>query len=394
MPALLSLILLAATLQAPDKVAAPIEAPFKIGDSAIIVDVRVNGKTISCMFDSGFSGYFVINDQINIGPYSGTMNLRDFVGVFQAHTVKVKDLQIGQLKQSSVDAEAVLQPVAHMSQSYGTHTDGIMGLSAIKDYVTEISFEKQKFIFHPKSLDITKRVPDNKRTFLAKMEPRGMSAIELIAEINGKPVNLALDTGNAFYATTHKEVLERVGIWDPDKKPQFVTQSFVASGPVDSFSMWVPDSTIFGVPVKGSIWDIIDLPSSSVEDDGTVGFGFLKNFNIVIDYERRYVWLDNFTGKVTDEPKGQPGFRVAARSGGGYTIWAVYKGSPAEDKGVKKDDSLLAVDGKSLSTVTPDKVRSLLEGPIGSLCRLVISRDGIIQRLEVPRKLMVNGAPQ
>ena len=387
--------LLSATLllQTPSQLSAPLEAPFRATEDAIIVDVMVNGKTASFMFDTGFGGFFVISDQVNIGPYSGTITLRDFVGQFSAHTVKIKDVEIGQLKQKNVGAEAVMQPVGHMSQSYGTQTDGIMGFAAIKDYVTEISFQKQKFIFHPKSFDITKMKPDNKKTFLVKMEPLGMNSVELISEINGKPVYLALDTGNSFYTVTHKEVLERVGLWDPAKKPNYMSQGFVASGPVDSFYIWIPDAKIFGVPVKGSVWEAIDLPSSSVEHDGTVGYGFLKNFNIVIDFERRYVWLDNFTGKVTDEPKAEPGIRIAQKSSGGYVVYHVYKGSPADEKGVKEQDTILAIDGKSLSTVVPQKIKELLEGKPESVCKLVISRDGIIQRLEVTRKLLINGAP-
>ncbi|MGI8923276.1 MAG: PDZ domain-containing protein [Fimbriimonadales bacterium] len=385
-----TLLLASALLQTPSQIATPLEAPFRATEDAIIVNAIINGKTISFMFDTGFGGHFVINDQINIGPYTGTMNLQDFVGVFQAHTVAVKGFQIGQLKQPNVKAEAVMQPISHMTASYGTHTDGIMGLEAVMDYVTEINFERQKFIFHPKSTDITKRKPDNKRTFLAKMEPRGMNSIELVTKINGKPVHLALDTGNAFYATTHKEVLERVGVWDPNKKPQFLKQSWVASGPVDSFAILIPESTIFGVPVKDSVWDIIDLPAASAQGDGTVGYGFLKNFNIIIDYERRHVWLENFTGKVKDEVQGEPGIRVAQREGGGHVVFTVYKGSPAEEKGVKAGDSLLAIDGKNLSTVLPQKIKSLLEGAVDTTCKLVISRGGIIQHLEVPRKLMVN----
>ncbi len=41
-----------------------------------------------------------------------------------------------------------------------------MGFAVIKNYITEINFQKKKFIFHPKTLNITKRKPDNKRTFL------------------------------------------------------------------------------------------------------------------------------------------------------------------------------------------------------------------------------------
>lgn len=385
-----NLLLTLSLLQTPAQVTAPLEAPFHIAEDAIIVDAVINGKTISFMFDTGFAGQFIINDQINIGPYTGTVSLQDFVGVFQAHKVDVKGFQIGQLKQSKTVAEAIMQPIAHMSQSYGAHTDGIMGLGAVIDYVTEINFEHSKFIFHPKSLDITKRKPDNKRTFLIKMEPRGMNAIVLPTEINGQPLHLALDTGNAFYATTHKEVLERAKLWDSDKKPLFVKQSMVASGPVDSFSMLIPNATIFGVPVKDSAWDIIDLPAASVQSDGTVGFGFLKNFNIILDYERRYVWLENFSGKVKDDLKGEPGFALYRKEGGGYVIFMVYKGGPAEEKGIKEDDTLLAVDGTSLSSVTPSKVRELLQGAPDSICKLVISRGGIIQHIDVPRKLMVN----
>lgn len=378
-------------IQTPAQLTAPAEAPFRATDEAIIINVKLNGKTVSLLFDTGFGGEFLMSDQINLGPYTGSTSLRDFVGQFTARTVNVKDVEIGDLKRKGLNAEAVMQPVGRMSESYGTHTDGIMGLAVIKDYITEINFEKQKFIFHPKSFDITKMKPDNKRTFLVKMEPRGMNSVQLPAEINGKPVNVALDTGNAFYATTHKEVLERVGLWDPSKKPNYMSQSFVASGPVDSFYMFIRDSKIFNVPVKDAIWDIIDLPSSSVEDDGTIGYQFLKNFNIVLDYERRYVWLDNFSGKVKEEPQAETGIRLAPKLSGGYAVYHVFKGSPADEQGVKPNDVVLSIDGKSLSNVLPQNLKSLLEGKPDSICKIVISRDGIIQRLEMRRKLLVNG---
>jgi predicted aspartyl protease len=384
-----TLLLATAFLQSPAQITRPLEAPFRATEEAIIVDVNVNGKNISCMFDTGFSGHFVLNDAIDVGKYTGTMNLRDFVGVFQAHTVDVKTIKLGQLSQTTVRGEAVMQPIAHMTQSYGTHTDGIMGFSVIKDYVSEINFQNKKFIFHPSSTDITKRKPDNKRTFLVKMEPRGARSIELETEVNGKPVHLALDTGNAFYATTHKEVLVRVGLWDANKKPEYMTQAFVASGPVDSFYMFIPKATIFGVPVDESVWSIIDLPSATATDDGTVGYGFLKNFNIVIDYQRRYVWLENWTGKVAELPKSEPGM-VIYQIDGAYTVVAVYKGSPAEKAGLQRGDRVLAIDGKSLSTVRPEDIAGLVKGESDSICKVVVSRGGIIHRLDVPRKLMVN----
>src|SRR5687768_7591801 len=98
------------------------EIPFRIGEDAIIVDAIVNGRKASFMFDSGFSGAIVMNDTIDIGKATGVMNLRDFVGTFQAKTVKLKTLKLGEVTIDATGMEAVQQPMAHLSQGYNTHT--------------------------------------------------------------------------------------------------------------------------------------------------------------------------------------------------------------------------------------------------------------------------------
>jgi carboxyl-terminal processing protease len=75
---------------------------------------------------------------------------------------------------------------------------------------------------------------------------------------------------------------------------------------------------------------------------------------------------------------------------GAYTVVAVYKGSPAESAGVKRGDRVLAIDGKSLSSVRPEDIGGMIKGDDGTTCKVVLSRGGIIHRLDVPRKLMVN----
>jgi hypothetical protein len=61
--------------------------------------------------------------------------------------------------------------------------------------------------------------------------------MEMSVEVStGKKLTLALDTGNAFYATTHKDSLERVGLWEVGKPVKYMSSSGVASGSVDSWS--------------------------------------------------------------------------------------------------------------------------------------------------------------
>ncbi len=378
----------------PKQEAQPIaECAFKMTDHALIVNAAINGRNVSLMFDTGFAGWTVLDSSLNIGKPDGKITLQDFVGTFQADTVKIKTFKLGSLS-IPVDesSSSVMSSSGGYSESYGTHCDGIMGLSVVKNTITEINFQKGKFIFYPKSYDISKRVPDNKKTFLTNLLPAGVNALELrVRTESGKSMILALDTGNSFYGTTHRDVLDRVGIWPIAKKPSFTTMASVASGPVESWYVRMPKLSIYGVPVESSVWSIIDLPAGSADSDGTVGFGFLKNFNIIIDYERRRVWLENFTGKVSDEEPAGTGMSVywdGAKKN--YQVVRVQDNSPAAKAGIKRGDYLLSVDGDESLNVGFDRMKDKLEGKKGSKVKLAMSRKGELYRVEIERVPLIN----
>jgi len=386
----MSILPLLALLSTP--IQGAIEVPFRLGDDAIIVDAAVNGRKVSLMFDTGFSGAVVLNSSISIGPASGKMNLRDFVGTFEASTAKINTLKLGNKTIDATDMVAVMTADRDYSLSYNTHCDGIMGFEVIYDNIVEINFERQRFIFYPKSHDISKRTPDNKRTFLTRLLPTGHKALEMQVEApNGKKLTLSLDTGNAFYATTHKDSLERIGLWEPGKEAQFLKASLVASGEVTSWYKRMQNLTMYGIPVAESTWSIIDLPSSSAESDGTVGYGFLKNFNITVDYERRRVWFDNFSGKVENEPVGDLGISAFYDPADKRVkIFRVSPASPADKAGIKRGDHVLSVDGVDNLNIGFRRLLKLFEGPKGSSAKLVLSRAGQLMRLEVEREYLVN----
>ncbi len=386
MAMLLALGLVAAT-QAP----VAVEVPFRIGDDAIIVDALANGKKVSLMYDTGYSGAVILSDGISVGPPSGSVELRDFVGQFSADTVKLNSLKLGDRVMGTGDRDIVQKPADHYTYAYGTHVDGVLGLAPFSDQVFTIDFERRRFVFHPPTHDVSKFTPDNTRTFLARMLPIGRDSIEMSVQAPGGRMTLALDTGNAFYATTHKEVLERLALWPSGTKPTFTKTAMVASGPVDSFYVRLRDLKIYGVPVTESVWSIIDLPSSSAEKDGTVGFGFLKHFNVTVDMRRRRVWLQNWTGRVTDAPVGDPGLwafydpRVKR-----MRIYNVTPGSPADKAGVKRGDDLLGVDGRELTTLSFREVEGLLRGEPGTKVKVATSRNGQLTRHELDRAVLVN----
>jgi S1-C subfamily serine protease len=170
-----------------------------------------------------------------------------------------------------------------------------------------------------------------------------------------------------------------------------MTQAYVASGPVASWYYEMEGATIYGVPVERATWSIIDLPSSSADKDGTVGFGFLKNFNIIIDTDRRRVWLENFTGRVSDDDLGEPGFIAIWDPGReSMRVVLVTPGSPAAQAGVRVGDVLLGLDGKEMRRMEYRQVMSMLEGQVGTEVSASFSRNGELIRLSIPRQALVN----
>ncbi|HWA84197.1 MAG TPA: PDZ domain-containing protein, partial [Fimbriimonadaceae bacterium] len=342
--------------------------PFRLADDAIIVDAQVNGRAVSLMFDTGFGAAVDVSDSVNLGKQTGTITLTDFNGQFQAPTVKITSLKLGTMSIDTKNLEEAVKSREDFSLSYGMHCDGIMGLQVIKDSVVGINYEHSRFEFYPASTDISKWVPDNKRTFLVKMLPTGHSSVDMYVNApDGGKMVMSLDTGNAFYATTHRDVLERLGLWSNSKTPKFVSQSMIASGTTDSWALKLDNMKIFGVPVPSAVWDIIDLPSATAENDGTVGYGFLHNFNIIMDYGRRRIWFENYSGKAADEEKGDIGIFAMGLRGSDVKVFHVTVGSPAEKAGIKVGDRILSIDGNELGTNVPfQKMRQLFEGPAGS----------------------------
>lgn len=367
------------------------EVPFAIEGGQIIVEATLNKRSLRLIFDTGYGGSVICDTTVDIGKPNGTETLQDFVGTLEVATVPIKSLLFGKIPIPMGGEEANQQPgVSRMSGA--THIDGLMGFSVIKDSITEINFKDKKFVFHPATEDLSKRKPDNKTTFLVPMEPLGARAIVLpVTTPSGKPCHMALDTGNAFYATLNRDALERVGLWPEGQAPKFMSEAGVASGTVKSWYKRLKNMNIFTVPVAESVWDIIDRPASNSLSDGTVGFQFLQNFNITFDFKKRLVWLENWSGKVSEPAEGNLGIAAAwSKRSESAIVFFVSPDSPAEKAGIKEGDHLLDLDDNDLTNMSYTRMRKLLAGPVGSKVKLSVSHDGVSRRLTLVREELVN----
>ncbi len=361
---------------------------------AIIVRGTINGKPASFFFDSGFSGSILINDQLNVGPQAGTMMMQDFVTTFEVPTVKVKAVTLGKMKFDLKDQEIPQQPLGDLTKIYGRHIDAMLGLSQLSNYVFELNFQNKKMIFYPDAqVDISKRKPDNLKTFLIEMLPRGLDVINMDVAFGDQQMTLAFDTGNAFFMATYKEHLKAMGQFTQDT-PDYMYLSGIASGATPSFDWWAHKFSIGGIPVDDAVFSVHDLPSSEIESGGTIGIQFIRNFNVTVDYRRRLLWFERIPAAKIELPKADVGINAYYEEAKDrWYVAIVTKDSPAAKAGIKKGDIILEVDGTDIRQMSAQKIKDILEGPPSSKVKIVLSRSGNLVRAELTRAYLINGTP-
>ena len=101
--------------------------------------------------------------------------------------------------------------------------------------------------------------------------------------------------------------------------------------------------------------------------------------------------MENFTGKVANDPEGSVGLSAYyVKQLNGVVVTRVALESPADKAGIQKGDMLIDIDDDELTNITYRKLRNKLEGTVGSKLKLSFSHQGISQRVTLTRAALVN----
>ncbi|MEJ2344192.1 MAG: PDZ domain-containing protein [Gammaproteobacteria bacterium] len=89
------------------------------------------------------------------------------------------------------------------------------------------------------------------------------------------------------------------------------------------------------------------------------------------------------------------GIAIGADDDGSIWIEQVLPGGPADRAGVRADDELLAVDGRSVTGLAPKQVAAMIGGSLGSAVTLTVrAEEGRPRRLTMRRQRLSLGGPQ
>jgi predicted aspartyl protease len=250
----------------------------------ILLPTRVNGAgPFEFILDTGAGTSLLsakLAQQLNI-KILGTKEGKSAGGKISVSLAKVDSFAVGHAKIE--DVEVGIVDLGHIAKTIGTKIDGDVGYNFLKHFRVTIDYQTGEIRFDdPKRIENFGRTP--KTEIPMRLASPAKPLVLIDAHANGRgPFQFAIDTGTSTTAVA-PEVAQQLGIAGSPIGPLTTggSQVNVTAGNIKSFQ--VGGARIDDLVVV--VADFFTMLSQAVgaKLDGIVGYNFLRNFRVVMDY--------------------------------------------------------------------------------------------------------------
>jgi predicted aspartyl protease len=242
---------------------------------------------------------------------------------------------------------------------------GLLGAEFLNDFVLEIDFPGRQVRFlDPKKYQVPEQVDAaGERVIAVEM---ASSRLLVPIQVNGKETGVLLDTGAPLTGILSGKAARELGV-EVASLPYFGEGGTVL-GPMQTHLYEEKSFGFAGFPL-GEVPLLVapkGLYNQAGPNDSVIGYDVLAPFVIRIDYPQKRLWLR----RMSSAPITFVGadYALAKQTGaymnpvpGGWAVWGVVPGSPAEKLGVRVGDVI--VSSSSSGAPPADEVlRSIQEG--------------------------------
>jgi hypothetical protein len=358
--------------------------PLRLGENYVLyLPARINGSEYMCSLDSGGGDRIYLDKTkaiaAGIKPEAEGRSAGPQAASMAADARAKVALEIGGLKLSG--QELVMKD---------TGSECTIGLTALKHYVVELSYE-----------------PPQLRVYSAsqyKYSDRGSVAPLVIDDGNpfvkvtlvfpkGDPVSarLALDTGGGRPAGyLSKSFIDRYRIMSMVSKAVPDYWSGMAGNQPRVLAARLRTMELGDLKLARPIfflWQVRGFGGAN-EPDGLLCPDFLRRFTLIIDYPRLKLILEPGPHFGDEMPFDASGTLIYREGGNPYRVFKVTDGSPAAEAGLKEGDTILEVDGRPASQVSVREMTETLQAH-GRECSLRIQRGEIVLTLKLKLRRLI-----
>lgn len=360
-----------------------IEIPFEYKERQILVRGEADTlKDLTFVFDTGASAP-VLDSALNVPG----MRLPDSVAHEANGKSRVETIALDYLKLKGADGDvtarnlpALQTDLSQLTRVIGHKIDGILGVSFMAGFVTEIDYVHHVLRFHrPTEFNLLRQKPDSRRTFLFETNPADPHKPTGCQVVTGKlhpkyEYDFLLDTGFGGYVSVAYTSAQEAGIYQ-DSTPRIMTTSYTVSSQFRGAKIRARFLALGDIVLSGRVIQVDVRNDDAYGQIGIIGNRLLQNYRVILDYPHHLLWLDRATEKEEPDDAEKPSFGIAiVADGRRIAVDRMSKHSPSEAAGLREGDILVSINDMPVQELSVAHVANLLNGA-REKTKFVMQRD-------------------
>ena len=327
--------------------------PFRLLNNHIYIQVRIGGKPLQFLFDTGGLNLLTPGALERLGlKAEGALEMRG-VGEKSADTAlaRVPEIAIGNV--TLRDQVFFVVPLTGLDAAEGLEVDGIVGYELIKRFIARVEYAKGRLTFI---------LPE------AFQEPAGAAVVtftfddntpQVEGELDGVKGVFTIDTGSRASLTLNVPFVQEHGLKAKYAPRVEALSGWGVGGGVRSLFTRAKTLKLGGVEVPAPVTDFARVEKGAFANRylaGNVGGGVLRRFDVTFDYGGKRMFLVPNESFAKTDVYDRAGLWLN-RDEDGFKVMDVTAGGPAAEAGLKAGDAVLAIDGRSAKDLLLPEVR-------------------------------------
>jgi hypothetical protein len=359
--------------------------PFHTLTGGIItIKARVGNypDTLNFIFDTGSGGISldsVTCIQLHVPTEVSDKTIRGIAGIRKVDFAYNQTLRLPNLVVDSLNFH--ISDYDILSSVYGEKIDGIIGYSFLARYIVKINYDSSKIDVYSNG---TTKYPKGGfllRPILAGL-PVQSARVKDATDIFSR---FYFDTGAGLCLLLSSDFVSDSALFSPKKKKPVFTEAEGLGGKIVMQLTTVKEFRLGpyhfrNVPayVFDDVYNVTSYPSLG----GLIGNDLLRRFNIVLNYERREIYLtpnSHFSDQFDYSYTGLGIYWID----GAIRVVDIMKDSPAEKAGFKEGDIVISVGNNFSNNIQTYK--NLLQN-LGERVTVIVKRPTGLQELSIKVK--------
>jgi hypothetical protein len=349
--------------------------PFELVDNRIFVDVWLDGHgPFKFILDTGGYGGFSKETAEKIGAKRGAEVEGRGAGesVVKAWETVVKETRIGGLVLKDQDYRVF--DFSDSRHVFGSKMfDGIIGLPVFSQTVVRVDYERRRLTFtEPSKFDYRGKV-----AFVPFELERFLPIVR--GEVDGIPARFGLDTGDRSAFTLKGPFVEERGLRERYAPRVEAVTGWGIGGPIRAQVVRVRLLKFGSFEIREPVTRLSLQKAGAFNANdtaGNVGGAILKQFAVTFDYTRRRLLFEKNRSFGRRDTYDRAGLWLSQSADGrAFEVFDVVAHGPAAEAGIKTGDRVLAIDGRSASTLQLIAARTALKDARRRIVRLIV-QDG------------------